>query len=438
MKTNKLTLLIFGLIIGFSTTTFAQDQDAKKQACEAKLSGFHEFVKQKDYIDAVPMWREVYSECPDIHKNVFIEGAKIYRYFLKKETDATKKAALLDTLMNIYDLRIKYFGDTAVNLGRKGADLYKYDKKQYKTAFDLCSKSYNALGDKTSINTVYTLFRIAHKMVRKNELEKDKYVDIFVSVESFLDKKIMTTTNEKKKSKLEKMKQIVEDTFAKSPAADCSTLESVYKPKLEANKTNVDFLKKTSAILQKVKCTESDFYTEVAEDLYAQEPSSEAAYGIAKIFLRKNDFGKAAKYYKEAIDKATDSTANKADLYYELAVIQGGKLNQKESARANALKAASLRSGWGKPYLLIGNLYAASANSVGKDEFEHKTVYWAAVDMFIKAKSIDPSVAESANKSIAKYKVYFPKKEDAFFHQITEGKEVTIGGWINTTTKARF
>ena len=58
--------------------------------------------------------------------------------------------------------------------------------------------------------------------------------------------------------------------------------------------------------------------------------------------------------------------------------------------------------------------------------------------MFRKAKSVDPSLAEEANKLIDTYSQYYPKKEDAFFHNVTEGSSYTVGGWINRTTKVRF
>jgi len=105
-------------------------------------------------------------------------------------------------------------------------------------------------------------------------------------------------------------------------------------------------------------------------------------------------------------------------------------------ARTYALKAASLKSGWGKPYLLIGKLYAASG--CGEDKFTKASVFWLAVDKFKKAKAIDASVAADANKLIATYKAYFPGKEDAFAYNVTEGAEVKIECWINESTKARF
>jgi len=147
---------------------------------------------------------------------------------------------------------------------------------------------------------------------------------------------------------------------------------------------------------------------------------------------KKKQFSKAADFYKKAIELTEDNEV-KAKYYYELAVVSS---SSPASARAYALKAAGFKSGWGKPYILIGKLYASSG--CGDDKFSKSAVFWAAVDQFVKAKSVDASVAGEANKLIAEYKKYFPGKEDAFAYNVTECSEVKIECWINTTTKARF
>ncbi|MCI5055894.1 MAG: hypothetical protein MRY83_07280, partial [Flavobacteriales bacterium] len=92
----------------------------------------------------------------------------------------------------------------------------------------------------------------------------------------------------------------------------------------------------------------------------------------------------------------------------------------------------------GDAYLIIATAYAASAGSCGEDNCTKKAAYWAAVDKCIKAKNVDPSVAEEANKKINSYSAQFPGKEACFFLSITEGSSYTVGCWINETTTARF
>ena len=89
--------------------------------------------------------------------------------------------------------------------------------------------------------------------------------------------------------------------------------------------------------------------------------------------------------------------------------------------------------------MLIGDLYAGSIGSCSEGpDGALKSPYWVAVDMYQKAKSVDPSIADDARQKIAKYSQYFPSTQDAFFHGVTDGADYKVGCWINVSTKARL
>ena len=125
-------------------------------------------------------------------------------------------------------------------------------------------------------------------------------------------------------------------------------------------------------------------------------------------------------------------------MYYELGLLYFTGMNNYAKARQAARSALAVDPNYGKAYLLIGRVYAAGGKGCGNDAFENKWVYWVVVDQFQKAKSVDPSVAEEANKLISTYSAYFPKAGDAFWADMKEGATVTVGCWINETTTARF
>ena len=76
--------------------------------------------------------------------------------------------------------------------------------------------------------------------------------------------------------------------------------------------------------------------------------------------------------------------------------------------------------------LLIGDIYAASANECGSNSFESAMLYSAAIDKFISAKKMDDVIADLANKKIATYSKYLPNNEDAFFNGYKEGDTYTV------------
>jgi hypothetical protein len=108
-----------------------------------------------------------------------------------------------------------------------------------------------------------------------------------------------------------------------------------------------------------------------------------------------------------------------------------------QAARTLAIRAADAKPNWGAPYILIGKAYASSANAVGTNEFEKNAVYWVAVDKFMKAKSVDPAIAEEANEQIRLYSAHFPPKTELFMQGFQLGDTYTVGGWINERTTVR-
>ncbi|MBK8414597.1 MAG: hypothetical protein IPL22_08960 [Bacteroidetes bacterium] len=85
---------------------------------------------------------------------------------------------------------------------------------------------------------------------------------------------------------------------------------------------------------------------------------------------------------------------------------------------------------------MIGDIYASSSTGC-PDEFSGASVFWAAVDKYQKAKSVDPSLADEANRKIGTYTKYFPKKDDVFFNNLKVGDSYTVKCWINETTTIR-
>ncbi|MFW5687563.1 MAG: tetratricopeptide repeat protein, partial [Bacteroidota bacterium] len=108
-------------------------------------------------------------------------------------------------------------------------------------------------------------------------------------------------------------------------------------------------------------------------------------------------------------------------------------------ARSYALQAAELDPENGRPYIIIGEMYAATASQCGDDDLTKNVAYWAAVDKFVQARSIDedPVVQERANQLINTWSQYFPNNELIFFHGLSEGETYRVECWINETTRVR-
>lgn len=414
---------------------------AKNKDYMRKLSLYNQFYKQKDYNSALEHWIHIYNKYPKSSENIYIHGLKIYNSFMKQAAPG-EKDAFFEKVMEIHDRRIKYFGREGYNKGRKATAYleYKLDstktenelKEVYKTGYTLLNSAVEAEGNKTEAAVLLLLMQTTDLLYKTGEFGSDKILEVYEKTTSIIDSNLEKTPDEKN---YKMAKRAVNAIFVTSVAADCNTIEKLYRAKFDADPNNIDLLKKMLGLLNRKNCTDSKLFADGAERLYSLEPTAGAARSMARLFLKKGNIAKTVEYYKEAINRETDNI-DKSTYLYELALL---KFTQRDlsTARNLAKRSISLNSHMGKSYMLIGKIYASSSKSVSSKEFEQRIVFCLAVDYFIKAKSVDPNLAREANSQIASYRRHFPNKENAFFEGYSNGQIYRIGGWINETTKIR-
>ena len=148
--------------------------------------------------------------------------------------------------------------------------------------------------------------------------------------------------------------------FVNSGVADCESLQNIYGPKVEENKADSAFLKKTITILKMMKCNECEAYFKASDYLYRVNPTADAAVGVAYMYYKKGDYDTAVKYFDEALGMETDN-AKKSEMAYATAAAlwQAKKLSQ---ARTYAQKAISFNENYGEPYILLAQMYGSNPN----------------------------------------------------------------------------
>ncbi|MEL7022031.1 MAG: tetratricopeptide repeat protein, partial [Bacteroidota bacterium] len=228
---------------------------------------------------------------------------------------------------------------------------------------------------------------------------------------------------------------------------DCNYFKDKLLPKYKENPEDLEVIKFVYNKLKSQNCPETD--TDLME-LKTKYETKAAAINAAKQaeFEANNPGVKANKLYKQgdfqgAISKYKEAIANESDpskqagYYFSIASIQFRKLKSYSAARESARKAASLRQGWGSPYMLIGDMYASSSRSCG-DAWQQRLAVLAAMEKYSYAKSIDSEVAADASKSIGRYSSSLPSVEDGFQRGIKEGQKVKVKCWIGETVRVRY
>jgi tetratricopeptide (TPR) repeat protein len=447
-------LFSISLFAGEVETNLPQKDNGKKYGadsvnCIMNLSLYREFYKQwkqshyknSAVEDAQGPWRWVFENCPRSSQNIYLDGAKIYNYKIRKESVKEAKVALVDSLMLIYDTRIKLFPNDKHGsqkgkiLGYKGTDLYKVSPDRIDEVYAILKESVelNKAKSKSAVFVYY--FRATTKMAQKGKIDTAVIVDVYDDLMGYIDINIKYYTDKGNNKKVEEwlnVKGNIDNTF--EPFAKCNDLVRVYQQKFDLEPNNIDLLKKITAILDKKKCQEDPLFFEASVNLHKLEPSPESAYLIGKMLLIQKRYKDAVPYMQEAVTMEDEEKVESA--YIFLAEIYRATGNYAR-ARNMALKAAKINPEDGNPYILIGDMYAASAKDCGTDDLTKKVAYWAAVDKYIKAKKVDPSLTEVMNKRISSYTAHFPPTEVLFFHALKEGDTYTVGCWINEVTIIR-
>ncbi len=462
MKLKALTLalsILSGIMLLASTPnsiTIPQNDGSKygedSVTCVMNLSLYREFYKQwkaskyknSSLDDALKSWRWVYTNCPKATENIYVDGVKMIKFRVKKEKDTKIKNKLIDTLMAIYDQRIKYFPmnyrskkpQEGMILGRKGVALYKLNPaKNYLETYKILGRAIE-LDKGNAKGPVYVYyFRSITKMAKKGDIDTAAVVDAYDMISDYIDDNILKyqrVDNSKKVEEYNNIKGNIENTF--EPFANCKDLVRIYQKKYNADPEDIDLLKKVTKLLDKKECQESQLYFEATVALYKLEPTPSSAYLIGKIMLKEGKYNDAVSYLQEAIKMDNELRAYKALIYL---AVDYQSLNKFKEARAIALRAAKLDPTAGKPYVIIGDLYAASAKDCGNDDLTKKVAFWAAVDKYKKAKAVEPDLKEAVDKKINIYRQHFPATELLFFHNLNEGDDYKVGCWINENTKVR-
>ncbi len=448
MMKYMLTLLTLAVFIGVDAKKndvqeYNNSSASDSIECLKQYSIYTLNLKKKMYNYTLEPWRYMFNNCPDAKIRVYSDGIKLYSYYYNKAKTETRKDEIVDTMMMIYDQRIKYFGTHPKYpegwiLGRKALDLMKYkrgNQKDMMDAYSWFSKSFELRGDQSEDVVLFTWLKTGLSLMNHGDISKDQFFNDFMTISAVFDVQIANASGSETE-RIKKIRNGCEDLFVKSGGGECASIENMLQEQFSADKDNAENVSRIVGLLDKLSCTDSPFYVEVVEKNYALNPDYKAAYQLAKLFVKKQDFQKSKTYYQEAINSCDDK-AVKSMYCYELASIEFVHFQDLQEARELAREAVALKGDWGKPYILIGKIYAAGSKKFGKDEFEHSTVYWLATDSFSKAKSIDPSCAEEANEQIAIYTQYFPNKETLFFRGLKEGDEYPLGSWINETTIVR-
>lgn len=413
------------------------------EECLTNISLFAESAKNKQYADAVGPWYEAFNNCPNASLAIYTYGDDILGWEFANAKTAEEKDRIRNTLMQMYDLRIKYFGDnkkypTAYILGDKAMDYIQYfpEDKLKTQAYEWLAQSVDGMGTKSKVTVIQQFMYVSLAQFKEDATKQAQYIADYQKASDVLNKIAEdASAKEATRNNARIVKEEIDNMFAASGAADCDKMDEIYRSVVEANADNLELLNKIMTLYQRVNCRESEVYFAAAVAAHKIQPTAESAAGCAAMSVKKGDNEQAITYYKEALDM-TDDNASKADYLYNIAFLYYNSKNY-VNCRSFARQSLEYDGNQGRCYILIGLAYISGPKPYD-DAILNRSVYWVAVDKFNKAAAVDPEAAATANKYAADYKKYFPSTEDIFYSpDLKKGEPFTVGGWIGETTIVR-
>ncbi len=404
---------------------------------------YRDFMKTNEWDIAYGYWQKVFKDAPAAdgkRANVFTDGVRFYEHFM--EQDTTKRQEYLDKIFALYDKMAECYPDGGYAQGLIAFD-YFFKYPELKTKME----QYELIKESIELDKGEPRFFILNPLTA---LLVDLTLDEKIPIEEAkkYQQMIMAAIEKglaecKENNDCDNWNIIKEYAPARLEALEsikgfypCDYYLSKYYPVFEADPTDCETINTVYSRLRFGGCDAAATELQAINAAYVEHCKVETE-PTCNDLLREGQYKEAVACLEDLITKM-GSNKDKATYKLFIAKIYYAHLKSYSKARQYAREAASLRSGWGEPYLLIGTLYASSGPLCGPGRgWDSQRVVWPAIDMWNKAKAVDGSAAREANKLIGQYEQYMPDLGEIFQRGLSEGQSYFVPCWIQETTKIR-
>ncbi len=431
-------------------------------------SVYRGFIKSNNFADAFEPWKIVYEGAPaadgrrDYH---YMDGIKLYKDKISNETDAVKIKEYQDIILRLYDEAIACYQNKVIKLkdssdeayakkisdlySRKSYDMYYEFRCPYDMTMEACAYAFEIGGLDAPYTIIVPYANITVHQFLKEQIDKETARQAYDEMVKLADHNIHNGHQYKQYYQQAKDAMLGEFKKIQYQIFDCEYFKNEWLPDYEDNKDDPTFAKELWQRLKQRGCADEDPLLQELKkkwEVYAAEVNAarQAEFeannpGIqARKAYQAGDFEGAISKYRDAIAKESDAVAQ-AKYHFSIASILFRKLNKYSQARAEALKAANVNPSWGRPYVLIGDIYAKAARGCG-DSWNQSLAILAAYDKwaFAKTKELGSSIENGVSGKLGKYRAYFPTKDEGFMRGAKEGASQKVGCWIGESVKIRY
>ena len=435
MKANK--MLLAAACSLFAVAATAQDNRWGATPEEREQNALHanylkEELANKNYNAAAGYYQALVKACPAASLSIYQRGAILYRTKIARAKSLAEKEMMVDSLMSVYDTRLKYFADhpkqgAAYTLDVKARDVLNFKKNDRAAIREAFRAAIEAGGLQTNPETVVVYFsNLCDDYQNTDEVMPEEVIAEY-------DRLTPYVANDPE------FKAQFDTAFGLSGAASCENLEKLFRTKLAAAPDDEALLSQAVSLMSRAKC-DSDYYFELAEKYYAVKPSPDTAIYLAQAFKNKGDYEKASKYLNASLATEEDP-AERQKLLSQIAIVEL-VANNISAAAAAAKQAIELNPEDGLPVFVLAQCYGISASHCA-DQFSRQAACWVAYDTMGKAVALlkdDAEYLDTAKQAQASFRSRFPSMEDCHMLDLKPGDSYRIdcGLAAGMTTTVRY
>lgn len=409
-------------------------------------------LAESDFEIAFRNWEKAYNIAPTAdgqRPTHFIDGRTFYQALILKTDDEEKKKEYAENLVRLYDEEMECFPSSrGFLLGRKAFDMF------YSPAFGYSIETFNVLKESIDVNgkgseyiVLAPLGELLKYLYQTDQIAKETVQELYQVGMEIADHNIEEGGTYKAYFESGKANMMASMAEIESEVFDCAYFKDQLLPKFEENRDDWEVVsyiwrkltdqgcEESDPDLAELKATQERMYAEIQAEEERKRREQDPCFDGVKL-QEEGNYQRALARYRECLE-TTEDTEVRAQVLYAMAFIQTWKTGQLGAARENARAAASLKPNWGKPYIIIGDIYAKLGRS-GCDDWNSRLAVLAAIDKYSYAKSIDSSVSGEANSRIANYNGSLPEQQEGFMRGVSAGQQVTVGCGIGETVTVRF
>ena len=409
----------------FSDPKYAKWGNTPEERKENILASSYlkEEVANRNFNSAARYLQQLLATCPDASENIYANGVKLYKDRVNRAETLAEKKMFVDSILLLYDIRIQHFGNHPKRgkvylLERKAREYLTYkadDREGVAEAFE------TAIAAQVEAGVVDPEFVAIYFKNICDDYQND-IVDAMAVVNAY---DAHAQYFENLAPEQVQFKEQFEQCFGLSGAASCENIETIFSKKIADNPDDVKIVEQAFKLLYRAKCS-SDFFLEVGEKQYANQPSSEVAMALAQCFQDKKNFDKANQYLREAL-AVEENAAEREKLYVRIGILDMSMNNFSEAVEAFR-EAQSINPENAHAPFFLAQCYVNGAK--GCSGLAKDAIYWVAYDLIQKALPLleeqDAERVDAANQLAAAYRGAFPTKEECFFNELADGSTFVV------------